>query len=242
MWSRATTNYLVVVAILLSCSCRAEAQLSLCNKTDDSIHLALAFFNGEFVGSQGWYTISPGECQVHFERGLTMRRYGYFAMGEDFRMTYKPDDSTGNAFCVREKDKFRLSMDSIVKGCQKYGAKEVVFRTIDTKEFKKFTFTFLPVQDEAPITDPRLLTEAVKKGWWSELRSGGCAANGEMYNFEDKPIVRIENSKVYLDAIDDPMIFESRGEKLAILHFVDNGTEIHHRIERCPSPKSQTHR
>jgi uncharacterized membrane protein len=239
MWSCPTKIHLILLVTLLSCSCSsAQAQLSLCNKTDAPIHLALGFANVDFVGSQGWYTITPGECRVLFKNGLALRRYAYFAKGDDFRMAYKPGD--GTSFCIRDKDKFRFNMELTVKGCEKYGAKDVLFKTIDTKDFRKFTFTFLPVQDEAPVTDPTLLKEMVKKGWWSELRDGGCAAH-EMYNLNTKPIQRIENNKVYLGT-DDPMIFESRGEKLAVLHFVENGTEFHHRIERCSPQKNQTGR
>jgi uncharacterized membrane protein len=69
-----------LAAVLLSAQ-PAEAQLKLCNRSSETISMALAYReDGQFV-SRGWYNAQPGECPIVVSGALQARYYYVRAEG-----------------------------------------------------------------------------------------------------------------------------------------------------------------
>jgi uncharacterized membrane protein len=86
-----TSTFRVSLPVLLSVICGtvllsarpASAQLRLCNRSSESVSMALAYHeDGEFV-SRGWFVAAPGECTTVVGGALRNRYYYVRAEGSD---------------------------------------------------------------------------------------------------------------------------------------------------------------
>ena len=83
-------------AVLLSAQ-TASAQLTLCNKSSETVSMALAYRDGGQLVSRGWYVAKPGECPT-VVGGSLGNRY-YYVRAEGSQGTRWDGDY---AFCVAD--------------------------------------------------------------------------------------------------------------------------------------------
>jgi uncharacterized membrane protein len=89
---------------------QAEAQLKLCNRTSETVSMALAYDDAGQVVSKGWFAARPGECSTVVGGSLNNRYYYVRAEGtggsswsgdytfcvSDVRFSHQGDDCAGN--------------------------------------------------------------------------------------------------------------------------------------------------
>ena len=122
---------LLLSALLLVASSHwANANLTFCNRTDQSMSIAIGFYNGSSWVSKGWYVVEPGECTTPISGVLSKRYYYYYAETTDARY-WKGDYS----FCTKSTA-FTIYGDD---NCYGRGYTSKGFKQIDTGE--KLTYT-----------------------------------------------------------------------------------------------------
>lgn len=57
----------------------ASAQLIFCNRTGDSVQVAISYRGGDTWISRGWYTVHPGNCTTALGNALTNQYYYFYA-------------------------------------------------------------------------------------------------------------------------------------------------------------------
>jgi uncharacterized membrane protein len=95
---------LLAVLILIAFAAPAQAGFTLCNKTAHPAKVALGRFDGTAWGSEGWWSIAPGQCETLVAQPLDARYY----------YLYASDGSAGTwdggfGFCVAADDKFKIA-------------------------------------------------------------------------------------------------------------------------------------
>lgn len=107
----------------------AAAGFKICNKTDREVTTAFGYLeNGEWT-SQGWWTISPGDCKTVYSKNLTNQYYYYYAESTDGEWFWS-NDSQDSIFCATDKA-FKIVGD---KDCKKRGYDAYGFREVDVGE------------------------------------------------------------------------------------------------------------
>ena len=83
-----------LAAGLVLAATAAEAELTLCNRTDAKAQVAIAYSDGGIWVSEGWWGIDPAACKPVLTGKLAQRHYYYTLSGAgDF-------PGEGYAFCV----------------------------------------------------------------------------------------------------------------------------------------------
>jgi uncharacterized membrane protein len=134
----------VCVSVILPRS--AQAELMVCNDTEDRRNLAIAYKEGDHWFSKGWWLIDPGKCKT-VVKGKLKQRYFYY------RATTRKGDFRGDGylFCTQKKP-------FVIKGqkpCKSRGYRQEPFRKLDSgKTSPAFTLnlnsTTIGRQDPAP--------------------------------------------------------------------------------------------
>jgi uncharacterized membrane protein len=113
----------------------AQASFKVCNEYDEKISSAVAYYSKEYgyAISEGWWTLSPGECKTALEGDIKVQYLYVYAENNDSSWTWSGDFKV----CVNPNDPFTL-----------YNAQHKCpfvyknFRQVDTGEYKSFTYTF----------------------------------------------------------------------------------------------------
>jgi len=137
----------------------AEAQLHVCNRSTETISVAVAYPEPEQGGAQwvsrGWFVTKAGECSV-VVGGPLKNRY-YYVRGDG---TGGTTWAGGHRFCTTT-DRFRYVGD---KGCEASGFKTETFVEVDTADTTEFTFELMPAASTA--SDPgRDAAKTLRVGW-----------------------------------------------------------------------------
>ena len=112
----------VAVLLLLAFAAPAQAGFALCNKTAHPARVALGRFNGTDWGSEGWWTIAPGQCGTLVPGALDARYY-YLYASDGGSGTW---DGT-HGFCVAASERFVIvgREDCAGRGYERKGFYEV---------------------------------------------------------------------------------------------------------------------
>ncbi len=78
----------------------------LCNKTNEVVHVAIAWWASP-LHSKGWYKFQPGECaQLFPEDSYDHHRYYY---AESATKVWKGNDPSGRGYCIHPTDRFEIA-------------------------------------------------------------------------------------------------------------------------------------
>ena len=117
----------------------AWADLKLCNKTSSTVGVALGYKDGKGWASEGWWNISPGQCQTLLQGDLIARYYYVYAVDYDKGGTW-----SGPAKMCTDDRKFTIRS---LTNCEGRGYKTRGFYEVDTGE--KLDFTIMLREDSA---------------------------------------------------------------------------------------------
>ncbi len=109
----------------------ALADLRLCNKTDDTVSIAIGYRDNADWVTEGWWNLSKNSCETLIPGDLQSRYYYIYAAEND-----KIGEWGGQAFmCVRQKEfTIRGIEDCVARGYERAG-----FFEIDTGEQSSWT-------------------------------------------------------------------------------------------------------
>ncbi|MDD7911857.1 DUF1036 domain-containing protein [Pseudovibrio exalbescens] len=118
-------------AILFVFAPPAFADLRLCNKTDDTVSIAIGYRDSSEWVTEGWWNLSKNSCETLVPGDLQSRYYYIYAAEND-----KIGEWGGQAFmCVRQKEfTIRGIEDCVARGYERAG-----FFEIDTGEQSSWT-------------------------------------------------------------------------------------------------------
>jgi uncharacterized membrane protein len=119
----------VAVAFLVSAR-PASAQLRLCNRSSETLSMALAYHDGDDWVSRGWFVAQPGECPTVVSGSLRNRYYYVRAEGSSGRR-WEGD----HVFCAKDA-RFTHVGD---RGCVTDGSDARGFFSIDTGSAASWT-------------------------------------------------------------------------------------------------------
>ncbi len=103
----------------------AQADFSICNKSNLSVYAAVGYNeDGQWV-SEGWWELAPGECQAVYQQKLSKRYYYYYAESTDGEWFWE-SEGNDNLFCA-SNNAFKIIGDQDCKGrgYDVYGFREV---------------------------------------------------------------------------------------------------------------------
>jgi len=114
----------VALAMLVVPAVPAQASLSVCNKTEHSVKIAVGHFNGTRWASEGWWQVATKKC-AELVTGRLDARYYYL---------YATDGASGvwdggTSFCLARAAKFSIVGRG---GCGAHGYDSVGFFKVDT--------------------------------------------------------------------------------------------------------------
>jgi len=119
----------LAVAFLMSAR-PASAQLRLCNRSSETVSMALAYHENDDWVSRGWFVAQPGECSTMISGSLANRYYYVRAEGSGGNR-WEGD----HAFCVKDV-RFTHFGD---RGCAIDGSETRRFFAIDTGSAASWT-------------------------------------------------------------------------------------------------------
>lgn len=113
----------------------ARASFRVCNDSNEKISSAVAYYSSEYgyAISEGWWSLTPGECKTALGGDLKVQYVYVYAENNDSSDTWSGDYKV----CVNPSDPFTL-YDAQHKCPFEYRN----FRQVDTGNYKTFTYTF----------------------------------------------------------------------------------------------------
>lgn len=113
----------------------ARASFRVCNDSDEKISSAVAYYSSEYgyAISEGWWSLTPGECKTAIGGDLKVQYVYVYAENNDSSDTWSGDYKV----CVNPSDPFTL-----YNAQHKCAFEYRNFRQVDTGNYKSFTYTF----------------------------------------------------------------------------------------------------
>jgi uncharacterized membrane protein len=113
----------------------AQASFRVCNDHNEKISSAVAYYSADYgyAISEGWWSLTPGECKTALSGDLKVKYIYVYAENNDNSWAWSGDFKV----CVNPTDPFTL-YDAQNK-CP-FEFKD--FRQVDTGEYKSYTYTF----------------------------------------------------------------------------------------------------
>ena len=108
----------------------AQAELSACNRTDQTISVAIGYSDNGTWTSEGWWTMRAGDCKVMVPGDLKHRYYYWRATQDGL-----PLPAEEYYFCTSSKV-FTIAGDT---QCEERGYDRVAFSQVDTGDAKSYT-------------------------------------------------------------------------------------------------------
>lgn len=112
-----------MIAVLLVCAAVGPTPVSarggyqICNRTSEKLFLAIAYYTGDknFFVSEGWWTLTPGECaRVFPNNSFDSHRY-YYAQNEKKTTEWTADN--GVEVCIDPHNKFTIAHADSTSAC-----------------------------------------------------------------------------------------------------------------------------
>ena len=114
-------------------SAPAKADFEICNKTKESVSVAVGYReNGDWI-SEGWWNVEGGQCATVYAKKLSEVKY--YVYGESDSLVWQGDYT----FCV-VNDEFTIVGDT---DCKKRGYEPQGFMEVDVGDNTSFTFNLL---------------------------------------------------------------------------------------------------
>lgn len=111
----------------------AKADFEICNKTKESVSVAVGYReSGDWI-SEGWWNIEAGDCAIVYAKKLSEVKY--YVYGESDSLIWQGDYT----FCV-VNDEFTIVGD---QDCKKRGYQPEGFMEVDVGDNTTFTFNLL---------------------------------------------------------------------------------------------------
>jgi uncharacterized membrane protein len=132
-----------VLCATLFLAAPAFADFRLCNNTSSRIGIAIGYKDGEGWTTEGWWNISPRNCETVLKGGLIARFYYIYAVDYD-----RGGEWSGQAYmCSREKEfTIRGTEDCLARGYDRTGYFEV-----DTGDQPSWTVQLTETPDQVPM-------------------------------------------------------------------------------------------
>jgi len=140
--ARAAAALTALTIALASASVAAKADLKLCNKTESRVGVALGYKDKEGWASEGWWNITPNNCET-LVRGPLIARYYYI-----FAVDYDKGGSWGGKAMMCTRDKI-FTIRGITE-CSERGFQKTGFFEVDTREETDWTVSLSGEKSTAP--------------------------------------------------------------------------------------------
>ncbi|MCC6891062.1 MAG: DUF1036 domain-containing protein [Hyphomicrobiales bacterium] len=136
MSARTATAATVVAAVLLIAT-PAIADVTLCNRTSQSVSVAFGYLDGKGGWtSMGWSNLTPGECRQVYRGRMPTNVYYTHVTGTAGNATWSPPpNQKGGYFCVQAKPftlQNRRFQKKNVINCESHGYETVQFTEFNT--------------------------------------------------------------------------------------------------------------
>ena len=121
---------------------QAAADFRICNFTKSRVGMALGYKDGEGWATEGWWTLTAGNCEAMLRGNLSARFYYIYAVDYD-----RGGEWSGQAFmCTRDKEfTIRGTGDCLARGFERTG-----FFEVDTGEQQTWTVQLTEAGEAAP--------------------------------------------------------------------------------------------
>jgi uncharacterized membrane protein len=137
----------IATGVVVATSSASLAGFEVCNQSSvNEIHVAIGLYKeGKGWESEGWYTVTRGECATLVERLSDRYYYVYAENGDD---VWDGSDEEGSSnFCVHPEKVFTLNVAALADrgdnpNCEKHGYVTKRFKRIDTERYSDYTFNF----------------------------------------------------------------------------------------------------
>lgn len=127
----------VAVSALLASATPSLADFGVCNKSNETVDIALGYPDRNQWMASGWWNLAPAKCIVLIKGKLTNQYYYIYAVGDQNGEWKGPDEQQGGIFCVSEKaftfalKEFMVSETEV--DCEAKGAQALKFVELDTQ-------------------------------------------------------------------------------------------------------------
>ncbi|MFY0681247.1 MAG: DUF1036 domain-containing protein [Thalassovita sp.] len=150
------TRKLPLILIAMGWAGAAHADLEICNESSVKRSVAIGYQGDDNWVSEGWWNLSPGQCQTVVGGDLAQRYYYYRATADDFEFV-----GEDYYFCTRPTE-FTIVGD---ENCEDRGFEESDFREIDTgKTARSYTLTLEEEPREQSGAAPKQSSETPRQG------------------------------------------------------------------------------
>jgi uncharacterized membrane protein len=124
-----------VIALVASASV-AQAELKICNSSNDDVNVSVGYDVGNLSVSEGWFPVLAGGCRIVVQGDLMERYYYVHAAGPN-----GASPGTGDFFCtLPPPNRYNPIVGSL--NCASRGFQSRNFHKIDTGTDNGFTHTF----------------------------------------------------------------------------------------------------
>src|SRR5262249_50726075 len=132
----------IAASALLVMEDAAFADFRLCNNTRSRVGVSLGYKDKEGWVTEGWWNVTPGNCETLLSGALVGRYYYIYAVDYD-----RGGEWAGQAFmCTREKEfTIRNTDNCLARGLDRTG-----FFEVDTGEQRTWTVQLTDIAEAAP--------------------------------------------------------------------------------------------
>jgi uncharacterized membrane protein len=136
---------LISGAITIGQTPPAQAEITLCNRFDRPIYMALSQKKADRPQAgtivKGWWYAKPGQCQTVYANNISNGdNYAYYAISADKQRSWTGDSSTAEA-CIRDRGFDLMNAELSPKQPQCVAPSYPIrFQSIDTKDLKSVNF------------------------------------------------------------------------------------------------------
>jgi uncharacterized membrane protein len=132
----------VLMLVLVQWATPARADFRLCNNTSSRVGVAIGYKDQEGWATEGWWNLSPRNCETLMRGTLVARYYYVYAVDYD-----RGGEWSGQAFmCTRDKEfTVRGTEDCLARGYDRTG-----FFEVDTGEQHTWTVQLTETSEQTP--------------------------------------------------------------------------------------------
>lgn len=133
MLERAFLVLAAVLTVTLASAGPTWAGLRVCNHSSQRVDVAFGYPHGQFGWtSEGWWTLSAGQCRTVMRGNLSNRYYYLYATGSGGSVWQGPKGQDGGFFCI-QRDRFVFPN----RNNEKNGVLDCAAARLQTKQFFK---------------------------------------------------------------------------------------------------------
>ena len=136
---------LALAAAMMIAASPAWAGFKVCNRSKEGISVAVGYNSKDYGWmSEGWWSVSPGDCTRLVSGDLDQRYYYIYAVGDDGGLwAARKGEQDGGFFCI-SKHKFTYRNSDYMKhnviDCESGNETTKQFSEVDTENADDFTY------------------------------------------------------------------------------------------------------